>query len=249
MLASAPDLSGLSLLEQLVAVEDRLSALNTAATVPEGFAEHLIRQLPPRAVREALLNVVVHRDWLQPDPVSVTWVAADSALQVISPGGLFGGINADNVLTQRYARYPALADLFSALRLVDKRGTGVDRMVREMLALGHRRPTIIEEPGPRVRTRLAGGVPVVPVMNLLGRIEPAVRRRGAPARPAPGRPRLERLCTPSCSPSTIAACSSAARTSPPLRWTETSSAACCWTEAGKPRLPAGMSRRSRPRAT
>lgn len=177
VLASAPDLSGFSLLEQLAAVEDRLSALNTAATVPEGFAEHLIRQLPPRAVREALLNAVVHRDWLQPDPVSVTWVEADSALQVVSPGGFVGGINADNVLTQRYARYPALADLFSALRLVDKRGMGVDRMVREMLALGHRRPTIIEEPGPRVRTRLAGGVPVVPVMNLLGRIEPAVRRR------------------------------------------------------------------------
>lgn len=177
VLAVAPDLSGLSLIEQLAAVEDRLGALNTAATVPEGFAEHLIRQLPPRAVREALLNGVVHRDWLQPDPVTVTWIEADSALQIVSPGGFVGGINAGNLLTQRYARYPALADLFHALRLVDKRGMGVDRMVREMLALGHSRPTIVEEPGPRVRTRLVGGVPVVPVMNLLGRIEPAVRRR------------------------------------------------------------------------
>lgn len=177
VLATSPDLSGRSLLEQLAAVEDRLEALNTATTVAGGFAEHPIRQLPPRAVREAVLNGMVHRDWLQPDPVSITWVEADSALQVVSPGGFVGGISADNVLTQRYARSPALADLFSALRLIDKRGMGVDRMVREMLALGHRRPLIVEEPGPRVRTRLVGGLPVLPVMNLMSRIEPSVRRR------------------------------------------------------------------------
>ena len=46
-----------------------------------------------------------------------------------------------------------------------------------MIALGHRPPTLAEEPGPRVRVRLAGGEPVVPVMNLIARIEPAVRRR------------------------------------------------------------------------
>ena len=176
VLASAPDLTGLSLLEQLAAVEERLDTLNTAATVPAGFAEHAVRQLPPRAVREAVLNGVVHRDWLQPDPVLITWFEADSALQVVSPGGFVGGMSAHNLLTQRYARYPALADLFSALRLVDKRGMGVDRMVREMLALGHSAPVIVEEPGARVRARLVGGEPVIPVMNLMGRIEPAVRR-------------------------------------------------------------------------
>ncbi len=86
-------------------------------------------------------------------------------------------MSASNALTQRYARYPALADLFRALRLVEKQGMGVDRMYREMIALGHRPPTILEDPGPRVRVRMAGGEPVVPVMNLVGGIQPAVRRR------------------------------------------------------------------------
>jgi len=177
VLAQPPDLSGRSLLEQLSLAEDRLNALNTAVTLPGGFAEQPVRQLPPRAVREAVLNGVVHRDWLPPDPVSITWVEADSALQVLSPGGFVGGITADNALTQRHARSPALADLFLALGLVDRRGMGVDRMVREMLVLGHRPPLLTEQPGPQVSTRLVGGVPVVPVMNLMERIEPSVRRR------------------------------------------------------------------------
>jgi predicted HTH transcriptional regulator len=61
------------------------------------------------------------------------------------------------VLTQRFARHPALADVFRALGLVEKQGLGVDRMYREMVALGHRPPVIVEDPGPRVRTRLVGG--------------------------------------------------------------------------------------------
>jgi ATP-dependent DNA helicase RecG len=177
VLSVSPDLSGLSLLEQIAAIEARLDAVNTAVTVRGGFAETPVRRVPPRAVREAVLNGVAHRDWMQRDPVTITFVEADSALQVVSPGGFVGGVNADNVLTQRYARYPALADLFRALRLVEKQGMGVDRMYRDMVALGHRPPTLVEEPGPRVRVRLVGGEPVVPVMNLVSRIRPAVRQR------------------------------------------------------------------------
>jgi ATP-dependent DNA helicase RecG len=114
---------------------------------------------------------------MQPDPITVTWIEHDNALEVVSPGGFVGGVTPDNLLTQRYARYPALSDLFRALRLVDKQGIGVDRMYREMIALGHRPPTIIEQPGPRVRTRLVGGDPVVPVMALVSAITPEYRRR------------------------------------------------------------------------
>lgn len=177
ILNAPPDFSGLALLEQLASVEERLDAFNAARTVREGLAEAPIRGLPPRAVREAILNGLVHRDWMQPDPVTVTWVEHDSAMEVISPGGFVGGVTADNVLTQRYARYPALSDLFRALRLVDKQGIGVDRMYREMIVLGHRPPTITEEPGPRIRTRLVGGDPVVPVMALVNAITPEYRRR------------------------------------------------------------------------
>ena len=120
---------------------------------------------------------MVHRDWVPHDPVEVTWIDEDSALQVISPGGFTGGVTAANVLTQRHARHPALADLCRALHLVEKQGLGVDRMYRDMVVLGHRPPLIVEEPGLRVRVRLVGGQPVVPVVNLMSTIRPEPRQR------------------------------------------------------------------------
>lgn len=179
LLAAPRDLAGRSLLEQIEWVDDRLDTLNTSlrVTADPGFAQPSVRRLPPGAIREAVLNGVVHRDWMQHDPVEVTWIDEDSALQVVSPGGFTGGVTAENVLTQRHARYPALADLCRALHLVEKQGLGVDRMYRDMVVLGHRPPMIVEEPGPRVRTRLAGGPPVVPVVNLISTVRPEPRQR------------------------------------------------------------------------
>lgn len=171
------DLSGLALIEQFAVVERGLDAVNQTRTITSGLAHLPVRQLPPSAVREAVLNGLIHRDWMQPDPVTITWYEHDSTLEVVSPGGFVGGVTASNLLTQRYARYPALSDLFRALRLVDKQGIGVDRMYRDMVVLGHRPPQIVEEPGPRVRTRLVGGDPVVPVVTLVDAIQPEYRRR------------------------------------------------------------------------
>lgn len=120
VLLAPPDLAGLSVLEQIAATETRLDTLNTASSTRIGLAERPVRRLPPAAVREAMLNAVAHRDWMQPDPIQMTFVEADSALQVVSPGGFVGGITAGNLLTERYARHPALADLLRALRLVEK---------------------------------------------------------------------------------------------------------------------------------
>ncbi|WP_344021779.1 DUF5635 domain-containing protein [Pseudonocardia kongjuensis] len=177
VLLSPSDLSGWSVLEQLAWAEDRLEAVNTEITLTSGFARPGVRRLPPDAVREAVVNGLAHRDWHSPEPVSITWVQADSALQILSPGGFTGGVTSDTVLTARHARHPALADLFRALDLVEKQGLGVDRMYREMVVLGHRPPLIVEEAGPRIRLRLVGGEPVVPVMALTTHIDPPIRRQ------------------------------------------------------------------------
>ncbi|MEU6203899.1 DUF5635 domain-containing protein [Micromonospora musae] len=179
LLSGPRQMTGLSLLEQVALVDERLDTLNKAVRFGAGshFAHNYVRQLPPGAVREAVLNAVVHRDWMQSEPVAVTWIEEDSAIEVVSPGGFAGGITSDTALTHRYARYPALADLFRALYLVEKQGLGVDRMYRDMVVLGHRPPLLREEPGPRVRVRLAGGQPVVPVMNLMASIRPQIRQR------------------------------------------------------------------------
>lgn len=167
----------LALIEQVAEVEARLDAYNPVNPISKGLAEATVRSLPVRTVREAVLNGLAHRDWMSAEPTAITWTDADSRLEVVSPGGFSGGVTAENVLTQRHARYPALSDLFRALRLVDRQGVGVDRMYREMIVLGHRPPYISEQPGPRVRTVLTGGPPVVPVVALVESIRPEIRQR------------------------------------------------------------------------
>lgn len=175
--AAPGDLRGLSLVEQLVEVETRLDVLDQVVAVPTGLRLDPVRQIPWPAVREALLNAIVHRDWMTAEPVHVTWIVADADLDVVSPGGFVGGVSEASVLSARYARNPALADLARALGLVERQGIGVDRMYREMVALGHRPPVIRQEPGPRVRTRLVGGPPLQAVMAVSGAVDPQVRRR------------------------------------------------------------------------
>lgn len=177
VISPAPDLSGLSLVEQLQDTETRLDVLDTSIVLQAGLRLDPVRQVPWPAVREALLNAIVHRDWLPAETVHITWIQANGSLDVVSPGGFQGGVSAESVLSARYSRNPALADLARAMGLVERQGIGVDRMYREMVVLGHRPPIIREEPGPRVRTRLTGGQPLEAMMAVTAAIEPAHGRR------------------------------------------------------------------------
>ena len=165
-----------SLVEQIDAIERALSVMNTKITVVQGLAHRQIHRVPPTAVREAMLNGLIHRDWNRSTPTELRWTEADSTFEVRSPGGFVGGVNAGNILSQREARYPALADLFRAIGLVDKQGVGVDRMYRAMISLGHRPPVIEEVPGAYVETTLVGGAPHTPVLELMEAMRPAERR-------------------------------------------------------------------------
>ena len=168
----------MSLLEQIDVIERALAVLNTYSTqATDGFALSPQRLIPQTAVREAILNGVIHRDWNSSEPTEVRWISMDSTLVVRSPGGFTGGISASNVLSNRHARYPALADLFRALSLVEKQGLGVDRMYTAMIPLGHRPPTIVEEAGPHVTCTLVGGDPILPIADLFNQIRPLPRRR------------------------------------------------------------------------
>lgn len=169
--------SSLSCLEQLDQIERQLAVLNKNSTVIDGLTHAPIPQIPHSAVREALLNAMIHRDWERSQPIEVRWFVVDNLLVVRSPGGFPGAITSSNVLSNRAPRYPALADLYRAIGLVDKQGVGVDRMYQAMIALGHRPPTIDEVGGPFVETRLHGGRPVLPVLDLMSRIVPEPRRR------------------------------------------------------------------------
>lgn len=159
------------LLEQVWDVDQASQAANRIVHVVEGFAHGQRRALPAGAAREAIVNGVVHRDWLSPQPTTVEHIA--DTLTVTSPGGFIGGISPSNIITHpAVPRYRSLAEALSTLRLAEREGIGVDRMVRDMLAVGRPDPEITELPGPYVRVGLIGGQPDPGILALLDAASP-----------------------------------------------------------------------------
>ncbi len=166
-----------SLLEQLERVQAALDIANDHVTLERGFTHRSVRRVPRSAAREAILNGLIHRDWGSPEPTQVRWFDVDSILEVRSPGAFTGGVTSENILAERHARYPALADAFRALGMVEKEGLGVDRMFQAMIVLGHRVPSIVETAGPHVEATLVGGEPVRGVVEFVDAIRPVERQR------------------------------------------------------------------------
>jgi ATP-dependent DNA helicase RecG len=137
-----------------------------AETVVVGAQRRSVRAIPEQALREALVNALMHRDYRQPRGHVVAMITGDpsSALKVQSPGGFPFGVQRDRLLaTRSRPRNPALANAFRVLGLADTEGVGIDTMFRVMLRDGHPEPDI-DDPAGDVVCRLTGG-----------RVDPPVR--------------------------------------------------------------------------
>ena len=168
------------LLEQIHKVELACQAANRTFHIAHGFAHGQPQAIPPRALREAIVNGSVHRDWRSALPTTVEH--AGDTMTVTSPGGFVGGIDPLNIISHpAVPRYRSLAEAAAALGIAERQGIGVARMTRDMLAIGRPRPEINEITGPFVRVTLLGGEPdrevilfisdIVPV-NLTAGVEP-----------------------------------------------------------------------------
>ena len=159
------------LLVQVREVERAAEVANRVTHTAAGFVHGQIRAIPPKTLREAIVNGIVHRDWLVARPTVIEHVG--DSLTVTSPGGFLGGVTPENIITHpAVPRYRNLAEAMAALGLAEREGIGVDRMVRDMLALGRPAPVITEVDGPYVRVALLGGPPDTAVVDLVAALTP-----------------------------------------------------------------------------
>lgn len=162
---------GRSLLEELADVLQAFEARNTVRHVQSGLTIGQLRDIPRLAAREALVNGLAHREWGDPGATRVEHIGR--TLRVTSPGGFFGGVDPSNIITHpSVSRNPALTQLLADLRVAERQGIGVDRMVREMVRVGHPQPGIEEVAGPYVRTTLVGETLDEPWMAWLSQVQP-----------------------------------------------------------------------------
>lgn len=88
-------------------------------------------EYPERAYEEALVNGLIHRDYLElGSEVHVDMY--DDRLEVYSPGGMPSGRlvqNLDILDIPSMRRNPVIADLFQRMRLMERRGSGFKKIV------------------------------------------------------------------------------------------------------------------------
>lgn len=86
------------------------------------------RDYPVLAIREALLNAVVHRDYSFSGSTLIS--IFDDRMEFVSVGGLPSGIGfKDITLGISVARNEALANIFYRLKLIEAYGTGIPRII------------------------------------------------------------------------------------------------------------------------
>jgi ATP-dependent DNA helicase RecG len=129
--------------------------LNSAPlTLPDGQQIQL-QDFPELAVREAIMNGLIHRDYRLPGPVSVEHSPA--VLRIASPGPLVSGVTVDNILTHPpKPRNRMLSNATRKLGFGEEYGRGVDRMYVSMMRAGRQIP-VINADADQVTVQLVGG--------------------------------------------------------------------------------------------
>jgi ATP-dependent DNA helicase RecG len=124
-----------------------------------------LEDYPAAAVREALANALIHRDYRDREPVTITH--SPEQMSILSPGPLVAGVTESNILIRgTKPRYPLLARACNELGLVEYLGLGVNRMFREMARAGRALPSL-EAGRDAVRVTLQGGPPNIRVARLV----------------------------------------------------------------------------------
>ncbi len=109
---------------------DRMKPFITVQTeVLQDELRHEIKsRFASEAVREAMINALVHRDWTR--PVEVEIVNYADRLEVTSPGALQNSMTIEKMLAgQRSARNPVIMEVMRDYGYVEQRGMGVRRKI------------------------------------------------------------------------------------------------------------------------
>ena len=86
-----------------------------------------MRDYPPEAIREALLNAIIHRDYAFKDATLIS--IFDDRIEMVTIGGLVKGISYDDIrLGVSALRNRYLADVFYRLKLIEAYGTGIAKI-------------------------------------------------------------------------------------------------------------------------
>lgn len=89
------------------------------------------------AIKEALVNAIVHRDY-NVVGAEVVLNIYDDRIEITSPGGMYSGKRIPNIvdgIVESKRRNPIIADLFHRMKLMNRRGSGLANITNKTNAL------------------------------------------------------------------------------------------------------------------
>lgn len=104
---------------------------------------------PIPAIREAILNALVHRDYsIHTEGMPIQIIMYDDRIEVRNPGGIYGRIKIDQLgKVQPDTRNPVLASELEVLKITENRYSGIPTIRRTMEEYNLREPEFSEERG------------------------------------------------------------------------------------------------------
>lgn len=102
--------------------------LNRVGGFTVGFRRQDFLEYPLSAVREAIINAVIHRNYF--DPADIRIFIFPNRLEIKNPGSFPPGVSIDN--PEHKPRNPQIAQYFYDLGLTEKYGSGIKKIIRDV---------------------------------------------------------------------------------------------------------------------
>lgn len=120
---------GGSVFKQFEDAVNYLALCNKTVSTIKGVVRTDKKDYPEEAIREALLNALVHRDYGFSGSIIIN--VNDSKMEFISLGGLLPGLSTEDIrIGVSQPRNKKLAEVFHRLRLIESYGTGIRRIFK-----------------------------------------------------------------------------------------------------------------------
>ena len=120
---------GGSVFKQFENAVDYLALCNKTVSTIKGVVRTDKQDYPEEAIREALLNALVHRDYSYSGSIIIN--VNDRKMEFISLGGLLPGLSTEDIrIGVSQPRNKKLAEVFHRLRLIESYGTGIRRIFK-----------------------------------------------------------------------------------------------------------------------
>lgn len=110
--------------------------------LPDGLYRQNVPAFDEIVVRELLVNALVHRPYTQRGDIFLN--LHPDRLEVVNPGPLPLGVTPQNVLHTTVRRNEHLARVFHDLKLMEREGSGFDKIFEVLLSQGRPAPELIE---------------------------------------------------------------------------------------------------------